>query len=295
VVLIGENGAVFASDRLVYLQMQKTASTHIARVLAAVVGGEQHQQHIRLRDGKQGRFVTASIRDPWSWYVSLWAYGCRGGGGVSGIRHRLTTPPPTTTELVRRSFRDARATRRFPSETIGAVRSEQRRQRATRIDLWQPVYTHADDVDAFRAWLRLVLDPDRAHELLEPFGRTDLRHAGGFMSFRYFWLLTDDRALLEQPGRVDSLDAIRTFDREHTVHDDMIRIEHLELDLRRVLDRAGHVLTNAQSEQLHELCDTKTNESEHRSTRDYFDDQTLELVATREAFLATKYGYEGPQ
>src|SRR6185503_14274720 len=80
--------AMFVSDRLIYLQMQKTASTHVARVLAEVVGGEQHQQHIRLRVEPEGRLVAISIRSPWDWYVSLWAYGCREGGGRSGVFQR---------------------------------------------------------------------------------------------------------------------------------------------------------------------------------------------------------------
>ncbi len=286
---------VFANDRLVYLQMQKTASTHIARVLSEVVGGKQHQQHIRLREEKRDRVVCASIRNPWAWYVSLWAYGCRKGGGVSGIYHRVTAEPPSNFELARDSMRALRATRRWPTEQLREGRSIQRRQRATRTDLWRPCYTHPDDVDAFRRWLALVMDPDRSHELLAPFGRTDLRRCQGLMAFRYFWLLTDDRTLLEVPGNVDSIEAVEHYDAKHTVHDDMIRIEHLEEDITRVLARASYDLTSVQTQKLAELCRSKTNESPHLPTASYYDDTSLDLVATREVFLAKKYEYVGPE
>src|SRR4051812_35017204 len=99
---------MFVSDRLIYIQMQKTASTHIARVLAEVVGGEQHQQHIRLRGDRDGRLVVVSVRSPWDWYVSLWAYGCRGGGGRSGVRERLTEPPPGYGEIAGAAWKSMR-------------------------------------------------------------------------------------------------------------------------------------------------------------------------------------------
>jgi hypothetical protein len=286
---------MFVSDKIVYLQMQKTASTHIARVLDAVVGGEQHVQHQRLKIDPAGRLVVASIRDPWAWYVSLWSYGCREGGGVSGIYHRLTAPPPTFGELASRAFADARAKRHLPIEEIRTVWAERARQRSTRTDLWRPVYTHPDDVDAFRAWLRLMFDPERAHELLAPYGRTPLRFHGGFMSFRYFWLLARDRGELEQAGMVDSPDAIREFDRTRTVHDDMIRIEELESELRRVLDRAGYELTPEQDAVLHERCRQKSNVSPHLGVAEYYDDESLELVATRERVLIERYGYQVPR
>ena len=112
---------MFVSDKLVYLQMQKTASTHIAKTLAAVVGGEQHLQHKRLAIDPAGRLVVASIRNPWSWYVSLWAYGCRGGGGESGLYNQVTAGAPTLADVAKSAYRDARAKRR---EALAASEGE---------------------------------------------------------------------------------------------------------------------------------------------------------------------------
>lgn len=288
---------MFVSDKLVYLQMQKTASTHIAKTLAAVVGGEQHLQHKRLAIDPAGRLVVASIRNPWSWYVSLWAYGCRGGGGESGLYNQVTAGPPSLSDVAGRAVRDARARRRLPIDVLRDARAERARVRNVRTDLWRAVYTDPDDVDAFRGWLRLMFDPARAGELSgQPprYGQTGLAGHSGFMTFRYFTLLADDRARMADKAALDSLAAIREFDREHTVHDDMIKIECLEPELQRVLARAGYELDDDQQAELHKRCSRKTNESPHRSDREYYDDASLELVATREQFLIDKYAYVPP-
>ena len=289
---------MFVSDRLVYLQMQKTASTHIAKVLAAVVGGEQHLQHKRLAIEPNGRLVVASIRNPWAWYVSLWAYGCRGGGGAHGLFHRVTDEAAPFSVVARRSVAHMRSTKRLPISVLRDARSERRERRTIRTDLWSAVYTNPDDVRAFREWLRLMFDPERACELPgQPprYGDTSLRASGGFMTFRYFTLLAEDRALMAQPEMLDSLQAIRRFDRTHTVHDDMIKIESLEPELLRVLERAGYSLTSAQRDELHDRCHRTTNASPHLRTVDYYDDTSAELVRSREAFLVEKYGYAGPE
>jgi hypothetical protein len=288
---------MFVSDRLVYLQMQKTASTHIAKTLAAVVGGEQHLQHKRLAIDPEGRLVVASIRNPWAWYVSLWAYGCRGGGGASGLYNRVTAAPPSMGEIASRSLAYARAERRLPGPAVREALALRTQQKATRTDLWRRVYTDPDDPVAFRGWLKLMFDPQRAPELPgQPprYGQTALRFHSGFMTFRYFTLLADERALMGQPGRLDSLDEILTFDAAHTVHDDMIRIDCLEPDLLRVLARAGYDLTPEQLADLHSRCSTKTNASPHLRDREYYDDETLDLVAARERFLIEKYDYSPP-
>jgi hypothetical protein len=229
--------------------------------------------------------------------VSLWAYGCRGGGGAHGLYQRATATPPSMRELLSRAIADARARRRFPRAVITDTRAERARQRATRTDLWQGVYTDPDDVEAFRAWLRLMFDPQRAHEMPgQPpaYGQTALRFHAGFMTFRYFTLLADDRASLGQAGALDSLEAVREFDRCRTVHDEMIRIEQLEPDLLRILERAGYELRPEQRSELEDRCRRKTNASPHRTDREYFDDESLDLVARRERFLIEKYDYAPP-
>ena len=80
---------MFVTDKLIYLQMQKTACSHIAAMLAETVGGRKIGLHIPLprRLHSTDKHVVGSIRNPWDWYVSQWSYGCAGRGA---LRNRLT-------------------------------------------------------------------------------------------------------------------------------------------------------------------------------------------------------------
>ena len=75
---------MYVSQKLVYLQMQKTGSTHVTRVLKHRIKGSQRERHEQLQDYQKfkDRLIVSSVRNPWDWYVSLWAYGCSGKGGV---------------------------------------------------------------------------------------------------------------------------------------------------------------------------------------------------------------------
>jgi hypothetical protein len=56
---------MFITDKLVYVQLQKTGSTHIARLLERTVGGEQRGKHNpatqELLDSS--RIIVSSIRN----------------------------------------------------------------------------------------------------------------------------------------------------------------------------------------------------------------------------------------
>jgi hypothetical protein len=75
---------MYIADRLIYLRLQKTASTHIGKFLQSMIPGRLIGGHRRLQERRLAvrRYIIGSIRNPWDWYVSLWAYGCQGKGGL---------------------------------------------------------------------------------------------------------------------------------------------------------------------------------------------------------------------
>ena len=76
---------MFASPRLYYVALPKTGGTRILTLLPALVPGSRPRgKHERIRgeDLVPGRRFAGSIRSPWAYYVSLWAYGCAGHGGI---------------------------------------------------------------------------------------------------------------------------------------------------------------------------------------------------------------------
>src|SRR5690349_15399636 len=75
---------MFVSDRIVFLELQKTGCTHIRNLLKEIVGGRLVMRHNQApADLFTGdRFFLGSVRDPWDWHVSLWAYCCDGRGDL---------------------------------------------------------------------------------------------------------------------------------------------------------------------------------------------------------------------
>ena len=73
---------MFIADRLIYVELPKTACTHIGKLLALVVPGEQRGKHNKPSQAEFDRrpVFLGSVRNPWAWYVSLWAYGCQQEG-----------------------------------------------------------------------------------------------------------------------------------------------------------------------------------------------------------------------
>lgn len=105
---------MFVNERLVFLHMQKAAGTFVVGRLSQRLPGIVRDGHAPLREGKRGRVVAAAIRNPWDWYVSLWAYGCMGEGGVHG---HLTAPRG---QIMGQTLRAALTGRAPPGDAIAA-------------------------------------------------------------------------------------------------------------------------------------------------------------------------------
>jgi hypothetical protein len=81
---------MFISEKLIFVHLEKTGGSHISRLLSRFVPGHvaplliKHQTWGRAPFGK---LLVGSIRNPWDYYVSEWAYGCSGHGELfSNIR-----------------------------------------------------------------------------------------------------------------------------------------------------------------------------------------------------------------
>jgi hypothetical protein len=271
--------AMFVTDKLVYLQLQKTGCTHIVRMMNELVGGRSvGKKHGRLDRTfpREGRRIVGSIRNPWSWYVSLWAFGCTQNGAI----YSNTTGRNLKGHLAGNRLYSVRALAGLWRSLLKPVGE------------WKRLYADSDDPRLFRAWLKCVFDPARAHDLDPSFGKSGVKDHAGLLTYRYMWLYESDTDILYEPGALRSPAALRTYDRAHNIVDLIIRTEALEEDLVRVLKSAGHDI--AQQAETRLRTAQKTNTSRHRPTSDYYDDETTALVAEREALIIEKYGYAPP-
>ena len=82
---------MFITKDLCYLEMYKTGSQHIVKLLEkSVPEGKRIGNHNRPNDEvyKSNIYFLGSIRNPWDWYVSLWNFGCEKRGS---LYNRLTS------------------------------------------------------------------------------------------------------------------------------------------------------------------------------------------------------------
>jgi hypothetical protein len=242
-----------------------------------LVQGQRLARHARAPDEllAGGRPVVGSVRDPWDWYVSLWAFGCgRKGNLYSKLTRRRPPPFGTMVRNPRQAFSDIAAEIRKPTRA------------------WARAYSDRERPELFREWLHMLLDPRRRADLPEGFGRSSLADFAGFYSYRYAYLFSRTVAPL-YGGAIRDIDALREHDRRNNLLGHTIRNEQLEEDFIHVLRACGVELSDESTQQIRSAGRTNAS-SRRKNIGFYYDPQTADLVATRDALIIEKYGYTPP-
>ena len=275
---------MYCTERLIYLELQKTGGTHVRTVLDRVTGGSVHGKHNRLEEAG-GRYVIGSIRNPWDWYVSLWAYGA---GGKGAIRHRTT-----------RGFHAAYYLNQLPREMGRRNLNPWQALQMVGNDLckptarWLSCYQDHEDPQRFRDWLTMLLDHERRFDIGEGYAFSPLAAHAGILTYRYFRLYTIGDAIYRDQ-LLSSKDGIAAFDAEHNCADKVLRTDRLIEDLIEALHASGTELDDEQIDALRKSDGERTNASARRPASYYYDADTIALVAERDAYLIDKYGFAPP-
>lgn len=275
---------MFISEKLVYLELQKTGSKQIRHLLSQCVPGEQRGKHTRLAEHLSNRLIVGSIRNPWAWYVSLWAFGCMGRGR---LHRRLVDRSSTWLDRLRNLV--IPATR----EGSGARHSLPKSMRPEGVahNLWVETYADPSDTAAFRQWMRMIHDPERAGELSPSYGQSPLHRSVGFFTYRYLRLYARDYSLLSTDHGLQDWQQLQAFDTQQNILDYVIRMENLEQDLVRALELAGHDISAKQRDELMGSSGAQHNRSAHDPVPSYYDAETIARVNSRDRLLIKKYGY----
>ena len=259
---------MFVAGKLAYHELQKTGGTHICRLLERYAGGTSHGKHNRPGNHAPDTFVVGSIRNPWDWYVSLWAFGVSGRGAVH-----------------------ARSIRRIdPEYYLRTLPRSMGRQWLSPGELLTCIYRDASSPAQFRRWLKMLLDHDRRFDIGEGYGFSPLSKHAGLLTFRYLRLYTPGNSIFTD-RRLAQPETLVEFDRELNITHGMIRTESLEEDFVTVVQAAGLRLSVAERQELLGKNVARTNKSERRQAHNYYDDETIELIQQRDAYIIRKYGY----
>lgn len=271
---------MFVSDRIVFLELQKTGCTHIRNLLKEIVGGKFFMRHNQV--GSElftgNRFFLGSVRDPWEWHVSLWAYCCDGRGDLfknlstTGIRVReLGWKKDTYSVLL---------------GVLGSRPNWHAKQ-------WRRTFQNSNDPGAFREWLRMLHDPAYWRDIGEGYWSFPMNRFAGLMTYRYMRLFTSRK---NEPARLRTVATpaqLVDHEREHCFVDYFIRNESLETDLLDALELAGVKVPPQVHTDLMERPKTNTS-SKKRGAGYYYDAETEKLVGDRDRFIIEKFGYVAP-
>lgn len=269
---------MFKSDRLVYLQLQKTGSTHITSLLSEILDGNQYTKHMRppAPIHNEDKYIIGSIRNPWDWYVSLWSFGCQNNGG---FYKRLTSRILTGLYIPR-----------YPLKSIVSFINELTKP----IEKWQYLYSDWKDPELFRNWLRLIFEQKRKYDLKEKYGFSPISEYGGFLTYRYMYLYSKDLKKIYSNKYIGNPAQLKEFDKTNNMLDFIIQNENLEKDLIDVLQKMNIPLKNKDIQKINSSKKTNTSKRS-KNLQQYYDKDSSELIKNREKFLIEKYDYQAPE
>lgn len=254
------------TDRFIYLELHKTGSTHIRRLCKRLFDVNTIGKHNSLFEVYglddapwKEKNIIGSVRNPWSWYVSLWAYGANGKGDIFS---RTTTL--TRKRLLKLDF--------FSSNQ------------------WKKVYADPNDPLLFRQWLHMIFDIKNQDLINDTFAASKLNDKVGILTYRFLHLHTFTS--------FDELNAIE-YDTEdmnrHIIVDHFIRNENLEQDFITALQKSNISIPEEQRQLIFEKKKTKANTSKRLPVACYYDQDSIELIKEKERFIIEKFNYAPPE
>lgn len=262
---------MYVSQELVFSELQKTGCSHIRHVLGTYLDGRKDGKHNAPPDAviSDSRLKVGSVRNPWEWYVSLFAYGCDGRGQL----WRATT---------QRNLR----TMGWGRKPIHALRYTLNQMRIDTAG-WARLYRDASDVGAFRAWMARIHDPAFFIDMQEGLAFQPAARQHGLMTTRFIHVFcSSPEALLSQPAlEADHIDTACFVDV-------FVRNEAMEAGLAEIFARLNRPEITAET--LAGMGRTNTS-SRARDWRGFYDAATRDLVARRDAYVIQRFGYTAPE
>ena len=277
---------MFKTESIVFTELHKTGGTHITAILQELLGGETIGKHNRLTKNEDHLFKLASVRNPWDWYASLWAYGCLGKGSV----FQNTTKKQGFKYYYDQLPKEMGKNRLKPNELALQLLNDIKKDYSQ----WKNLYANSDDADLFRQWIKRLLDPNHKYDIGEGFGFSPISAKHGLMTYRFIKLLSHHQTDIYAK---DFLKAYRTVEQlwDQTKNIDyIVRNENLEADLATALKMSGYSDMENYQKLLQEKFQTRTNSSKRKSAEYYYDEETIELVKDKERLIINLFDYTPP-
>lgn len=289
---------MFISDKLIYLQLEKTACTHIASLLSQTINGTLYLKHNSLKNDVPSKVICGSIRNPWDWYVSLWAFSAKGDSKI----YKVATQKDIKNAIKMFSgcedpeqFKSWLSGQKTVKKSVNTVLNAPKGiwlEYSKNVKYWHDSYKELYKPQKFRQWLKLMCDSSKAYQYDLGYAKNPIKQFAGFMTYRYFKIHSISFFEQAKALELNTLNQLKEFDEEFNILNRTIKCENLESDLISTIKQAGYNLSDSQLNLI--VQSSKTNKSKHFDSAYYYDDETIDLVAEKEKFIIEKYSYEPP-
>jgi len=268
---------VLYNNKLAFVHLQKTGGTHISRVLEKVDSFDRGPKHGRLQAPIHGnQHVIGSIRDPFSYYVSLWSYGCLRKGGLF---ERLITRNHFGIKL--KWYKQAYHT------SIGSLFIDLWDEATRSTSVWQKVYAEKTK-ENFNLWLLSILDSRNSKAIGENYFRSPISEHSGLLTFRYVLLYIKKEAWIFEKEKME-LDTLLTDWGAMCMVDDFIHQHDLTGQLLSVLEKLNYTLSDELTSEIKSM--ERTNSSGSKPFEDFYTAENYQLVKNRERLIILQHGY----
>ena len=247
-------------DSFIYLDVYRTGSSHVLGLLPFITQEKcvKAHRHAALTKAHPlgfvaGKRVFTTVRNPWDWYVSLWAYGC---GGKSAIRRYLAA--------------------HLGERELASLYD--RREPAPAFRRW--LYLMHDP-----AILQQVMK--------EHLPQSGLAPAIGLYTYRFLRVTTRwPSVVLRRTLIANPVDALRHHQRFRAYHE-VLRNESLDDDLAGFVRRNPKGFRPEAATIIGKASISRQNASDRTlaAYRDYYDDKSAGLIGTRDQFFSAAFGY----
>lgn len=264
-----------------FVELHKTGCTHIRNTLKHLLGGEFVGKHNQVSSDlfSKERVFLGSIRDPWEWYISLWAYGCDNKGAVFSLVTKSS------------NFNKFRGVdwKHIPYAAFHALLAGLYKNP----EKWKRTYKDVNDASAFREWLYMMHDKKYWYDFGEGYGASSLSGIAGLLTYRYIKLFCSKKGESGNMNALSTFDSLANYEKENCFIDYFIRNESLESDLFKALELSGVEISRENKAEI--MSSPRTNTSSRKNGPDYYyDSESENLIFERERIIVEKFGYVVP-
>lgn len=271
---------MLTSDKLILVELHKTGSARLKKLLGELLGGETSGKNASFADelAGMGKPVVGYVCNPLSWYLSQWRLGCAGKGEVF---KRLTDEGKWIQLNARRANRPVKEGNKPDGKPIPEGWNAEHAK-----TFW---YASDENPEAFREWLKAMLEVPGLRKLIDHgFGVSPISRLGGLMTYQFMVMFV--RGAENLPKEVKAKEELEALFAGQAITQHFIRAEAISADLLDVFEALGVTLTDEQRaavDGLKERADTL-------GIGKFYDQASIRLVAKREGLLNKLFEYGAP-